>query len=353
MLKINAGDDSDGDDLGYEPAARADGFSLSQSGAFTVKDFRINTMGLAPLVESDSSVAKTLSSASVRRGLNVESIEDLEMLEELGSGMSGTVWSALHKPTGVIMAVKKIQILEKAKRDQAISELRIMRKHECPWLVSLFNAFYEDTKVYTVLEFMDAGSIATLVEKHRDEGLRDERELAKIALQMLNGLNYLHRQHHQVHRDLKPANVMLSKAGAVKISDFGISSQLENTGGFCSTFIGSACYMSPERLAGEQYSYAADIWSFGLIMLELASGRYPYPSTPSYFMLLGHIMDDAAPTLPEGDFSDAFGEFVSLCLDKDPKRRPAASDLLKHQFVRSYPVLDDLLLSGLLEGMSL
>ena len=150
MLKINAGDDSDGDDLGYEPAARADGFSLSQSGAFTVKDFRINTMGLAPLVESDSPVAKTLSSASVRRGLNVESIEDLEMLEELGSGMSGTVWSALHKPTGVIMAVKKIQILEKAKRDQAISELRIMRKHECPWLVSLFNAFYEDTKVYTV-----------------------------------------------------------------------------------------------------------------------------------------------------------------------------------------------------------
>ncbi len=133
---------------------------------------------------------------------------------------------------------------------------------------------------------------------------------------MLNGLNYLHRQMHQVHRDLKPANVLVSKAGAVKISDFGISSQLENTAALCSTFIGSACYMSPERLTNETYSYSADIWSFGLIMLELACGRYPYPAAESYFKLLQNITVDDAPTLPEGDFSDGFAEFLNLCLDK-------------------------------------
>ena len=61
-----------------------------------------------------------------------------------------------------------------------------------------------------------------------------------------------------------------------------------------------------------------------------------------------------APTLPDAaDFSDGFAEFLNLCLDKDPKRRPSANDLLKHPWVRSYPVMDDLLLSGLLEGMSL
>ena len=167
MLSINAGDDSDEEDgAGYvekpQAAGREDGFNLSQSGAFTVKDFRINTMGLAPLQESASPAAGASGADTAERPrLNVESIDDLEMLDELGSGMSGTVWSARHKPTGEIVAVKKIQILEKAKRDQAISELRIMRQHDCPWLVSLYNAFYEDTKVYTVLEFMDAGSIDT------------------------------------------------------------------------------------------------------------------------------------------------------------------------------------------------
>ena len=111
--------------------------------------------------------------------------------------------------------------------------------------------------------------------------------------------------------------------------------------------------MSPERLSGERYSYASDIWSFGLIMLELASGQYPYPVGSSYFELLSHIMDQEAPSLPDGDFSDDFGEFVGLCVDKDQSRRPAARDLLKHQWLRQYPLMDDLLLGGLLEGMNL
>jgi len=153
--------------------------------------------------------------------------------------------------------VKQIQILEKAKRDQMVSELRIMRKHKCPWLVTLFNAFYEEATVSMVLEFMDGGSVATLVEDHAGTGLRNESELASIGNQMLNGLNYLHRQCHQVHRDLKPANVMINSKGQVKISDFGISTQLDSTAGFCSTFVGTTCYMAPERLSGASYSYAA------------------------------------------------------------------------------------------------
>lgn len=135
----------------------------------------------------------------------------------------------------------------------------------------------------------------------------------------------------QVHRDLKPANVMLHSNGAVKISDFGISSQLENTAGLCETFVGTTCYMSPERLSGEPYSYPADIWAFGLIMLELASGRYPYPNTGSYFDLLGVIMDSPPPELPAGrGFSDSLANLLALSLDKEPSMRPSARELL-HQ----------------------
>ena len=141
-----------------------------------------------------------------------------------------------------------------------------------------------------------------------------------------------------MHRDLKPANVMLKKDGTVKIADFGISSQLESTAGLCETFVGTTCYMSPERLNGENYSYSADVWALGLILLELASGAYPYARTDSYFALLGCIMDGAAPTLPAGSgFSDAFGSLLSLCLDKVPQRRPASKDLLRHPWFREAP----------------
>jgi len=231
-----------------------------------------------------------------------------------------------------------------------VMELRIMRTHQCPWLVSLYNAFYEDASVYMVLEFMDCGSLADLIHKQGPQAETDERRLAMMALQMLNGLNYLHRQHHQVHRDLKPANVLVNARGQVKISDFGISSQLDSTNAMCSTFVGTTCYMAPERLSGGVYSYAADIWSFGLIVLEMLKGEYPYPAADNYFKLLSQIMDQPAPGVPEGTFSDELAEFVGVCLDKDPIKRPSANDLLKHHWLRKHPT-DDMLLSASLEKM--
>lgn len=131
---------------------------------------------------------------------------------------------------------------------------------------------------------------------------------------------------------------MLSSDGAVKIADFGISSQLANTAAFCESFVGTTCYMSPERLAGEAYSYPADVWALGMIVLELASGAYPYPTVDaSYFSLLGRIMDEPPPQLPKGrGFSEALSDFIANCLDKEPNLRPSANDLLKHPWLRQH-----------------
>ena len=326
------------------------GFMLSQSGAFKVADFQIRKEGgLLPTLGED---APSPSDDHARPGelgtshqtipeLHVQSINDLEMLGELGSGASGTVYKARHAGTDTMVAVKAVTILEKAKRDQVVKELRIMRKHTlgARWLVGMHNAFYEDAKVFTVLEFMNGGSIEDMVMAHaKAGGLRDERELARIGRGLLEGLNYLHRQLHQVHRDLKPANVMLSTSGDVKISDFGISSQLDNTSAFCETFVGTTCYMSPERLSGEAYSFPADVWAFGIIMIELATGKYPYKMPNSYFELLGSIMDNPAPALPSDQgFSAPICEFVAMCVDKSPNLRVNAKDLLKHPWLRSQP----------------
>merc|ERR1712194_831092 len=166
--------------------------------------------------------------------------------------------------------------------------------------------------VSMVLEFMDGGSLADVITKQGPQTEGNERKLALIAMQMLNGLNYLHRQHHQVHRDLKPANVLINSRGQVKIADFGISSQLDSTNGMCSTFVGTTCYMAPERL----------------------------------------IMDEEAPSVPESTFSNELAEFVSLCLNKNEIKRPSANDLLKHHWLRKHPT-DDMLLSASLEKMML
>lgn len=367
MLSFLDGSDDEADGLSNLPASAQgsdrslqESFMLSQSGTFKTEDFKLNKTGL---VMQDISAeggspdrgAGSGTSPGSMHGLDVKDLAELETLGELGRGASGVVYKARHTPSGTIVAVKQVPILEKPKRDQIVSELRIMRQHlACPWLVPLYNAFYDDAKVYTVLELMDGGSVEDLVAKHAPEGgLKDERELGKVALQMLNGLNYLHRQCHQIHRDLKPANVMLNSKGAVKITDFGITSQLLNTAGYASTFVGTTIYMAPERLQGDRYSYSSDIWSFGLIILELASGKYPYPNAASYFELLQCIMEGASPSLPEGDCSNELGEFIGICLDKEAGHRPAAKDLLKHPWVRMFPLKDDLMLSMAFDNMKI
>jgi serine/threonine protein kinase len=90
-------------------------------------------------------------------------------------------------------------------------------------------------------------------------GCQDEAVLADIAFQALSGVHYLH-MNKNVHRDIKPANILCSSTGVVKIADFGISKALDKTTGFANTFVGTVCYMSPERITGEIYSFSSDIW---------------------------------------------------------------------------------------------
>ena len=229
MLAIQTEEDEEEAQAQVLEKEKRNSFALSQSGTFKLSDFAVNKGGMHDTPDPKTPAGAAAPSQPAAGRLDVKSLDELVMMEELGAGASGSVRKAKHMPTGEIVAVKQITILEKAKRDQMVTELRITRQHACPWIVSVHNAFYDEGCVYVVLEFMDYGSLQDLVDKHAGAGLTDETELAKLAIQMLNGLNYLHRQHHQVHRDLKPANVLINSAGACKLSDFGVSKQLDTT----------------------------------------------------------------------------------------------------------------------------
>jgi len=169
-------------------------------------------------------------------------------------------------------------------------------------------------------------------------GPLSELVIGKLAARVLASLNYLHRERHQVHRDMKPGNILLNCRGEIKISDFGLSAELDSTKEMCATFIGTHAYMSPERLGGKPYSFASDIWSLGITLVECALGQYPYTAYTgsNYFVLLSQIINDVPPQLPAENFSVEFRDFISQCLCKEPEQRPSAQKLLSHPFVRMH-----------------
>ena len=117
---------------------------------------------------------------------------------------------------------------------------------------------------------------------------------------------------HQIHRDLKPANVLLNSTGDVKLTDFGISKELENTMALCKTQVGTRAYMSPERMEAVKYSYSSDVWSLGIIVHEMATLQYPYPENDSAFALYNSIVNSPVPILkPQDGFSPELCSFLA------------------------------------------
>ena len=245
-------------------------------------------------------------------------LADLEKSKMLGRGISSKVWLAVHKSTGVRYALKELNAMANADtRRMAINELRIAHDHasHAEHLIHFVDAFFSGDKICICMEFADAGSFDDVIKRCGREGVPPV-PLGALTLQMLHGLQYLHRELHQIHRDLKPANVMLTRRGVAKLADFGISKQLENTAAFAQTQVGTSMYMSPERFRGELYGYISDVWSVGIIVLEALLARHPFEKHGTFFALLNAIGKDPLPEAPEGT-PPPIVEFVALCLRRE------------------------------------
>lgn len=302
------------------------------------------------------------------------SLDEVEIVSELGKGNYGTVYLARHakprvprfghglsgaKPpmphtvsdtvihpkddgtTGLPMAMKETRLeLDDAKFTTILKELVIL--HECvsPYIIDFYGAFFQDGAVYMCIEYMDGGSIDKLYA-----GGVPENILRKITHATVMGLKCLKDEHNIIHRDVKPTNILANTRGQIKICDFGVSGNL--VASIAKTNIGCQSYMAPERISGGgmsasgnadgTYSVQSDVWSLGLSIIECATGQYPYPPEVSstIFSQLSAIVEGEPPSLPD-HFSDVAKDFVKACLHKVPKQRPTYAMLLKHPWLKEF-----------------
>mmetsp|Transcript_32893 Transcript_32893/g.71780 ORF Transcript_32893/g.71780 Transcript_32893/m.71780 type:complete len:335 (-) Transcript_32893:169-1173(-) len=252
----------------------------------------------------------------------------------LGSGACGVVRKGTIKKTGIPVAIKTIKVDEKGKREQLLNEIRgLVEASECEYLVHWYAGFVSKTTsaVNVVLEFMDLGSLAQLKARVGGTGVPPPM-LACISMQIMKGLNFLNGK-HLLHRDIKPENILHNRLGQVKLTDFGIAKDMDTTMAMAGTFVGTVTYMSPERCIGESYDLHSDVWSVGMVIFELATGKFPFTDISTFPALFEHLCEKPEPRLDPGLFPPLLCDFVALCLTRDVSQRPNAPTLCAHDFV--------------------
>jgi len=343
----------------------------------TVRIGELKILETGILSDQENSKKINSMSANAKSLPAIRGKDDFVEIATLGSGASGVVCEAIHVPTMTIVALKMLPIYNQEKKLHVARELSILYRNlaelrlvaesffgsqrnvlsdetqsastdRCDNILSLYNAFIDPHSgmINLVIEYMDGGSLEDLV---RQGGCKDEQVLADISRQSLNGLLYLHSNNY-IHRDIKPANILCSSSGKIKIADFGISKALDKSTGFTHSFIGTVCYMSPERINHEDYSFSSDIWSLGLTVLTVAGGKFPLlvhesaekdkaaphdgaVGGPKGFWNMIQAICDQDPPIAGPNFSKLFNQFVDSCLQKDPSLRRTSAQLLESTFI--------------------
>lgn len=256
--------------------------------------------------------------------------KNYEMLEELGRGSFGVVYKGRNRITGEFVAIKVIHLED---TDEDIEEIRIeislLTACTCPWVTAYKECFVRGTKLWIVLEYVEAGSCQDLLES----GPLEEAHCAIIMRELLLGLDYLHKQ-GQIHRDLKAANILLHSDGRVKLADFGVGSQLANLESQRYTTVGTPYWMAPEVILQTGHDSKADIWSLGIMAWEIIHGKTPTNDLIPTNALL-HIPRAPAPRLTGNNYGRDYKDFVHSCLEKDPHKRLSAAQLLQKKFIKN------------------
>ena len=309
-----------------------------------LKDRRKVSLGKVKISKPPDSTHPEESAESKSSALSVElkvssdgtiSLEDYDLCEQIGHGTQSTVIRVVKRSTGQAYALKRIRYTDKKETLQCIvNELHCLNILRHANVVRLYTAFYFEGQIHIIMALVNGFSLS---EHLRLTPQVPEPILGRMVYFVLQGLLYL-RRNHFLHRDLKPTNILLSHEGEVKIADFGMARQLSASTEQAKSFLGTICYMAPERLNCRSYSFKSDVWSLGMIVYQCAVGKFPFPGDPNkleFWELKHFLTDDISVSLPDGYSKELFS-FISSCLKVNESVRAAVEDLVMHPWVVKY-----------------
>ncbi|RNF12663.1 putative protein kinase [Trypanosoma rangeli] len=297
--------------------------------------------------------------------------------KKLGVGARGVVYEGYDAESGRFVAVKEIPFFDgggvgtgddAAEEDPVLAEERraivreitLMERFEHPNLVTYYGARRSAVGVQIIMEFINGGSLDALI---RRQGSLRESVVRSYTHDILEGLAYLHDTARVCHRDVKPANVLITADGRCKLTDFGVSKLLDDTSSMRTT-VGTPWYMAPEVVGGDAddaidedagesqgdirsgcskadvkklgYTTSADIWSLGVTVFEMISGKKPFGGemrNPAAVLFAIAAANGTPPRLPDNcEASASLRAFLDLCFVRDARLRPKAKELLSHQW---------------------
>ncbi|RMD40661.1 hypothetical protein DV735_g4486, partial [Chaetothyriales sp. CBS 134920] len=267
--------------------------------------------------------------------------------KKIGQGASGSVYVArvkesatsqiarelfrTHGPKGQV-AIKQMDLRNQPRKELIVNEIIVMKDSKHPNIVNFLDSFLQEAsnELWVVMEFMEGGALTDVIENN---AVITEDQIATICHETCKGLAHLHSQ-DIIHRDIKSDNVLLDRMGNVKITDFGFCAKLTESKSKRATMVGTPYWMAPEVVKQKEYGPKVDIWSLGIMAIEMIESEPPYLNEePLKALFL--IATNGTPRLKNPNkLSRELKAFLSVCLCVDVRSRASADELLRNDFMR-------------------